>query len=261
MKTTTIVNKENVLLTLEGEYNESIHRKLTGIISNIASSYKKTNVLLSVDDLKQEAWCKIFEVINSKREKNQEVEINYLIRVAQNAILAYCERQSNRSKHNDDFACMLMSSSDGSGEGSHYNPLNVAKAKLEYEISKNQPDDYKNLEIQISLENILEQLSDEYIKNLLLIRYKKEFHGTSEKINKLFEDFKNGDIKYFDLVHYDLWDVQGGKARTEIMDELTDDVWCWVFEELENRIKEKHPDVKVDYWGDWDEGPFEVITK
>ena len=76
-----------------------------------------------------------------------------------------------------------------------------------------------------------------------------------------FEDFKNGDVRYFDLVHYDLWDVQGGKARTEIMDELTDDVWCWVFEELENRIKEKHPDVKVDYWGDWDEGPFEVITK
>lgn len=202
MKTTTIVNKENVLLTLEGEYNESIHRKLTGIISNIASSYKKTNVLLSVDDLKQEAWCKIFEVINSKREKNQEVEINYLIRVAQNAILAYCERQSNRSKHNDDFACMLMSSNDGHGDGSHYNPLNVAKAKLEYEISKNQPDDYKNLEIQISLENILEQLSDEYIKNLLLIRYKKEFHGTSEKINKLFEDFKNG----LDEVHKEMLD-------------------------------------------------------
>lgn len=190
MQTTTQINKENVLLGLDGTYNDVIHKKLNGIIHNIAMNKVRTNPTLSLDDLKQESWMRIYEVIDKNLKKGIELEISYLVTVAQTTTLGLCQKESKRLDNMDDFASNLMSVSDNAIDNNNSIQVNVAKAKLEYELSMTRPDEEKSTVLRISLEDILESMEDELVRNLIIIRYIKECNGTSKRITKLYEDFK-----------------------------------------------------------------------
>lgn len=200
MQTTTQVNKENVLLGLDGTYNDVIHKKLSGIIHNISANKVRTNPTLSLEDLKQESWARIYEVIRKNLKKGIELEIKYLVTVAQTTTLGTCQKESKRLDNIDDFASNLMSSSDSHVDNNHLK-LNIAKAKLEYDLSMLKPDEEKSTVLRISLEDLLEKMEDELVRNLIIIRYIKECNGTSERIIKLYEDFKSTlDIERRDLL-------------------------------------------------------------
>lgn len=197
MLTTTKVNRENVLLRLDGTYNEVIHKKLNGIIHNISANKVRTNPTLSLDDLKQEAWVRILEVIDKNRKKGIELEISYLITVAQTTSLGTCQKESKRLEHIDNFASNLISVNDSSTDDTHSLKLNVAKAKLEYELSTAKSDEETATVLRIGLEDLLENIEDELVRNLIIIRYIKECNGTSKRIIKLYEEFK----KSLDMEH------------------------------------------------------------
>lgn len=192
MKTTTQVNKENVLIGLDGTYNDEIHKKLTGIIHNISANKVRTNPTLSLEDLKQEAWLRIYEVIDKNLKKGIELEISYLITVAQTTTLGACQKESKRLDSIDPIASTLMSASDASGndEGGPIK-YNVAKMKLEYELSLNKPDEESSTILRLGLEDLLESIEDELVRNLIIIRYIKECNGTSKKITHMYEQFKS----------------------------------------------------------------------
>lgn len=192
MKTTTQVNKENVLIGLDGTYNDEIHKKLTGIIHNISANKVRTNPTLSLEDLKQEAWLRIYEVIDKNLKKGIELEISYLIAVVQTTTLGVCQKESKRLDNIDPVASTLMSVSDASGndEGGPIK-YNVAKMKLEYELSLNKPDEESSTILRLGLEDLLESIEDELVRNLIIIRYIKECNGTSKKITHMYEQFKS----------------------------------------------------------------------
>ena len=191
MLTTTQINRDNVLLGIDGTYNEVIHKKLNGIIHNISMNKVRTNPTLSLEDLKQESWLRIYEVIDKNLKKGIELEISYLITIAQTTTLGACQRESKRLDNIDNFASNLMSASDGIETNNHSIKTNVAKAKLEYELSAIKPDEEKSTVLRISLEDLLESMEDELVRNLIIIRYIKECNGTSKRITKLYEDFKS----------------------------------------------------------------------
>lgn len=190
MKTTTQVNRENVLLGLDGTYNDTIHKKLNSIIHNISVNKVRTNPTIDLEDLKQESWMRIYEVIDKNLKKGIELEIAYLITVAQTTTLGYCQKVSKECDKQDDFAGMLLSISDN-GEGETHNKLNVAKAKLEYELSLTKPNEEQSTVLRISLEDLIDKIEDELVRNLIVIKYIKEFNGTSERITKVYRDFYN----------------------------------------------------------------------
>ena len=190
MLTTTQVNKENVLIGLDNTYNDIIHKKLNGIIHNICANKVRTNPTLSLEDLKQESWLRIYEVIDKNLKKGIELEISYLITVVQTTTLGTCQKEAQRLENIDDFASNLISVSDGQMDDNYSVKLNVAKAKLEYELSMTRPDEEKSTVLRISLEDLLESMEDELVRNLIIIRYIKECNGTSKRITKLYEDFK-----------------------------------------------------------------------
>lgn len=190
MLTTTQVNKENVLIGLEGTYNETIHKKLSSIIHNISLNKVRTNPTLSLEDLKQESWMRIYEVIDKNIKKGIELEISYLITVAQTTTLGTCQKEAKRLDNIDDFASNLMSASDGQVDDNNSVHLNVAKAKLEYELSLTKPNEEDSTILRLSLEDLLESMEDEIVRNLIIIRYIKECNGTSKKIRKIYEEFK-----------------------------------------------------------------------
>lgn len=190
MLTTTQVNKENVLIGLDGTYNETIHKKLSSIIHNISLNKVRTNPTLSLEDLKQESWMRIYEVIDKNIKKGIELEISYLITVAQTTTLGTCQKEAKRLDNIDDFASNLMSASDGQVDDNNSVHLNVAKAKLEYELSLTKPNEEDSTILRLSLEDLLESMEDEIVRNLIIIRYIKECNGTSKKIRKIYEEFK-----------------------------------------------------------------------
>jgi DNA-directed RNA polymerase specialized sigma24 family protein len=163
---------------------------LNGIIHNIALNKVRTNPTLSLDDLKQESWLRIYEVIDKNIKKGIELEISYLVTIAQTTTLGTCQKEAKRLENIDDFASNLMSMPDAS---SNDGPIktNVAKAKLEYELSVSRHNEEKATVLRISLEDLLETMEDKLVRNLILIRYIKECNGTSKRITKLYEDFKS----------------------------------------------------------------------
>lgn len=183
----TKVNKQYVLKDLDGNYNMEVHKKLNNIIHNVASNLIRTNPYLSVDDIEQEAWCRVIEVINKNLDNGRELEISYLVRTAQSAALGYCIRQSKKTDNYDDFAITILNSYDSRED----NSLNVAKAKLEYELSLTNPDDYESSLLRMALEDLISKIDDIPVRNLIVIKYVKEFNGTSPIITKYFNDFYN----------------------------------------------------------------------
>lgn len=183
----TKVNKQHVLKDLDGNYNMEVHKKLNNIIHNVASNLIRTNPYLSVDDIEQEAWCRVIEVINKNLDNGRELEISYLVRTAQSAALGYCIRQSKKTDNYDDFAITILNSYDSRED----NSLNVAKAKLEYELSLTNPDDYESSLLRMALEDLISKIDDIPVRNLIVIKYVKEFNGTSPIITKYFNDFYN----------------------------------------------------------------------
>ena len=200
MTSTTQVNRENVLITLDGEYNENVHATLSKILHNIASNKVRTNPTLSIEDLKQEAWVRILETIEKNLSKGRELEINYLITTAQTTMLAYCQKTSKKQDNIDDFATMLMSAADNGGD--RYNQLNVSKAKLEYELQTNRLDNQDAALLRIALDDTIERLEDPIVKNLIIIRYIKECNGESVKLNRMYDEFRES----LDNIHRNMLD-------------------------------------------------------
>lgn len=189
MTTTTQVNRENVLLRLDGTYNDVIHKKLNGIIHSISLNKVRTNPTLSLEDLKQESWLRIYEVIDKNLNRGIELEISYLITIAQTTTLGTCQKEAKRLDGIDDFASNLISISDSSIDDNHSQHLNVAKSKLEYELSLHKSNEENSTILRLSLEDLLEDIEDELVRNLIIIRYIKECNGTSKKIRKLYDEF------------------------------------------------------------------------
>lgn len=187
----TNVNRKNVLLGLDGVYNETVHKKLNAIIHNISANKVRTNPNILLDDLKQETWMRIFEVINKNLKKGIELEISYLVAVAQTTTLGQCQKESKRLSQVDEFSSMLMSASDIAVDDNCRQHLNVAKAKLEYELQLQKPDEETSTILRLSLEDLLESLEDELIKNLIIITYIKKCNGTSRKILNMYSTFVN----------------------------------------------------------------------
>lgn len=186
---TTTIKEENMLIKLDGTYNQEIHSQLNKIIDNIASKYKATNPTLSIEDLKQNAWLKIFETI--ERNKKPDVRtIQYLVMVAKNAILAECMDESKIRDNIDDFSSMIMSSTDDA-EGERHNQLNVAKMKLEYDILKNKINEEEATTLRVAFENVINSIQDDVVKNFIIIKYIKEFNGESKTIYALYNNFYN----------------------------------------------------------------------
>lgn len=183
----TKVNKQYVLKDLDGNYNMEVHKKLNSIIHNIASNLIRTNPYLSIEDIEQEAWCRVIEVINKNLENGRELEISYLVRTAQSSALGYCIRQSKKTENYDDFAISILNSYDRRDDDS----LNITKAKLEYELSLSRPDEYKLSLLRMALEELISKIDDIPVRNLIVIKYVKEFNGTSPVITKYFNDFYN----------------------------------------------------------------------
>nr|DAW34162.1 MAG TPA: hypothetical protein [Caudoviricetes sp.] len=183
----TKVNKQYVLKDLDGNYNMEVHKKLNNIIHNIASNLIRTNPYLSIEDIEQEAWCRVIEVINKNLENGRELEISYLVRTAQSSALGYCIRQSKKTENYDDFAISILNSYDRRDDDS----LNITKAKLEYELSLSRPDEYKLSLLRMALEELISKIDDIPVRNLIVIKYVKEFNGTSPVITKYFNDFYN----------------------------------------------------------------------
>lgn len=77
-----------------------------------------------------------------------------------------------------------------------------------------------------------------------------------------YDDFKSGNSKYVTIVWYDLWEIKGGQARGEFDNVATGDTWSWVMDQLKNNIVGKVNNVvNVEYGGDWDDGPFDIVVK
>jgi hypothetical protein len=56
--------------------------------------------------------------------------------------------------------------------------------------------------------------------------------------------------------------IKGGQARSEFTNDATGDTWCWVMDQLKNNIVGKVNNVvNVEYGGDWDDGPFDIVVK
>lgn len=189
MTIATKVNKDNVLIGLDGSYNDSVHKKLNGIIHNIASNKIKTNPTISLDDLKQESWLRIYEVIDKNLKRGVELEISYLITVAQTTSLGYCQRNAKRLDNIDDFSSMLLSDTDANETQGRVTSNNVAKNKLEYEIVSHRIDEEKEITLRLSFEDLVESIDDVLVRNLIIIKYVKEFDGTSEKIHNMYRNF------------------------------------------------------------------------
>ena len=182
----TKVNKQYVLKDLEGNYNMDVHKKLNQIVHNIASNLIRTNPYLSIEDIEQEAWCRIIEIINKNLDNGKELEISYLVKTAQSAALGYCIRQSKKTEKYDDFITMIINAGDTSDDKNH---LNVQKAKIEYELSLRNTNEYDSSLLRMALEELISTIDDIPVRNLIVIKYVKEFNGTSPVIIKYFKEF------------------------------------------------------------------------
>lgn len=200
MLTTTELNTSKgdlILISLDKTYNEEAHQALSSAIHKIATHKQRTNQTLSVEDLKQDAWTRIYEIIDAKLKQGVEVNVRYLAKTAFHNTLGNCQKESRRLSYIDDFASNLMSVSDGSMESDSSSiKLNVAKSKLEYELSLTKPDEAKSTDLRLSLENILENIDntvddDVVARNIIVIQYVKQHNGDSKKINNLYEDIKS----------------------------------------------------------------------
>ena len=182
----TQLNDDNLLIRSDGTYNYEIHSKLSQIIKNMATKYHATNNSLSVDDLIQDAWVKVFETIRQSPK-----EISYLVIVAKNAILAQCMSQTSKNKSIDDFNSMLLSSMDNTIEKGTHVKLNVAKQRLEYTILRDKTQEDDAVALKVSLEQILENLDNERVKTIIIIQYIKQFNGESDKIQDMYKQLYN----------------------------------------------------------------------
>ena len=183
----TQLNKDDILLPLNGEYNPEAFKKLTKIIHKIAFNKIQTNPTLTVDDLSQEAWARVLEVIKLKAKEGVEVPLSYLVITAKNAILANCYIENKNSKYIDNNRTMVMNSDfDGLDDSKVW-----MNNQVQYELSKHLKDEIDSSILKLGLEEILENLEDSKVKSLILIRYVKECGGTSVKIVAMYEQFRN----------------------------------------------------------------------
>lgn len=181
------VNKDNVLLGLDGTYNEEIHTKLSRIIHNIAYNKTLTNPSVSLEDLKQEAWCRIFDVIKKNLANGRELEISYLISVAQSMILGCCIVNQKYNKGIDVGQSAVLNSYSVNEDFD----VRQALGNLEYMMSKNKTNEMDSSCQRIALEQILESTSDKRVKYMIVMRYIKDCNGTSKKIKQMYDEFYN----------------------------------------------------------------------
>jgi hypothetical protein len=96
-------------------------------------------------------------------------------------------------------------------------------------------------------------------------KYVNCFEANTDNLNTddfEYDDYLSGDSKYVSIVWYDLWKIKGGQARSEFTNDTTVDTWCWVFDQLKKNIVGKVNNVvDIEYGGDWDDGPIDIIVK
>ena len=183
------VNKENVLLTKEGVYNFKIHEKLDNIIHKVAMSKIRTNPNVDIDDLCQDAWIRVLDVIDKNLKKGKELEIKYLVAVVQSIILGKCEQYSKYDSHIDSYRSMVLNECDCSPKD--FASYNTRKSKLENEINDmlgtSHPDE--KIILRIAMEDLIDSIENEDVKNFIVIKYVKECNGESEYINNIYDEF------------------------------------------------------------------------
>lgn len=176
---------DQILIDLHGHYNEEVQKNLTKILRNKAYRFKQTNPTIDVEDLEQEAWTRILDVIKKKLAKGIELPISYLVTVGTNCMIYNCQLSSKYNKGIDDFAGIVLndpgSSTRENGKSESF--------KVQYTLAKKQPNQMNQVEIRTSMEQILGLLDDIPIKNLILIRYIKEIEGDSPVIKDMYQQF------------------------------------------------------------------------
>lgn len=176
-------NEKNMLITPSGEYNADIHAKLSRIINNIARNKNSTNPYCSVEDLEQDAWTRIFEVIKTGKENNKYFEINYLITVAKNTILRKCMKQSKYQSRFDELGCESYNL-----DVSDYEAYFI-RDSIEFDIIKHQSLMSDKVDLKVALEQILSNLTDERTRLFIILKYIKEFDGDSGVILDLYNTY------------------------------------------------------------------------
>lgn len=200
MKTNELINRENVLLTLDGFYNYEIHDKLDKAIRGIAGNKIKTNPLMNFDDLCQDAWLRILDVVDNNLKKGKELEYKYLYVVAQSIILGMCKVQAKKNVHIDHYKSGIFNNND---RFSNIGDSGLGKnAKLELEIleSSGMNNVSDNIILQVALEEVIDNITDDLVKNFIILKYIKEFDGTSPHILELY-------INFFNSLNYELQDT------------------------------------------------------
>ena len=183
---------KDIFVKPDGEVVDKEYIKLSKILHNYAIRINKS-VLYGdyMEDLYQEAWCKIIKEIPNVLARRGIIETQYAVRIGQNAMLAYFNNKINKHQveldpyTNDIFNEEMNSNKDRF-------QLNTEKAKLEFNVSKNKLPLEDCISLRVSIENIILNLpKDDRCRNLLLMKYIKEFDGTSEVLLKEYEDFYN----------------------------------------------------------------------
>lgn len=176
---------EQILIDLQGHYSESVHKSLAKVLKNKAYRLKQTNPTVDAEDLEQEAWIRILDVIKKKLAQGKELPISYLVTVGTNCMIYNCQLASKYNKGIDDVAGAVLndpaSPNKESGKAESF--------RVQYMMSKRQPNQMNQVEIRTSIEQILNLLEDIPIKHLILIRYVKEIEGDSPIILDMYNKF------------------------------------------------------------------------
>lgn len=187
MNTTTTLNESNMLVTPSREYNYEIHAKLSRIISNMARKKQSTNWTSYSEDLEQEAWARIFEIIEKGKNEGKYFEINYLVTVAKNTILGSVIKQK---KLEDNYDSLLNAAYNDSTINNQVKS-NALKNRnnIEYQLLKNESTMADKVELRLALEQMLTTMTDERTRNFIMIKYIKEFDGDSPTIIALYNTY------------------------------------------------------------------------
>jgi len=183
-------NENEILITMNGVLDEKLFMKLNKIIIKMACNFVKTNPYLSYNDLQQDAWLRIFEVINLNITRNRELPIAYLVVTARTYMLSICQRQSKYQTLIDTKNTEFFNDYENQLHGSY----TYRKHKIEYEIQDMADMDiYKAIDLQITLEQLIDLFNENdrlelLAKQMLILKYVKEFYGESSKIH---QDYMN----------------------------------------------------------------------
>ena len=184
------IKDEDIFVDSEGRMIDKEYVKLSKILYN-KSKYFAQNAVFGdySEDLYQEAWCKIIKEIPGIIKRHGVVTTSYAVKTGENAMRYYIRKRVIKHQEILDIYNNEIFNEEMNANQDRFQ-LNTEKAKLEFSLSK----DYLPLEdsvsLRVSIENIILNLpKDDRRRNLLLIKYIKEFEGRSEVLLKEYQEF------------------------------------------------------------------------